>query len=223
MKQSYTIFAIGLLVILIISFSGCINFPIESQVQPQTLKEKEISNPVPAEDVILETIKIEELQPITTPTPEPTPPLSNVTNWDPYTILPYPTPVPNYSVGGDYSTPDSLIPLNITYSDSVGLNGYAIGKELNITNGPFSITYTVHPNISSPLDVWVKLTLLDPWQKVINEAGYNRGYSNADTQTMMIYREGRFYLIIEGDFVSMDYNIKTEDPIPLSTPVPDTE
>ena len=43
--------------------------------------------------------------------------------------------------------------LNVTYSGSVGLGEHANGKVLNITHGPFAITYTVHPNITNPLHV----------------------------------------------------------------------
>ena len=224
MKQIKICFILGLLITLLLFSTGCLNFPVESNVEPQTAIEKEIEDPVPVEEVNIQQVIVEQIPTEETPSPEPTPLLSNVTNWNPYTILPYPTRVPNntYSYGA-YNTPDYPLPLNATYSESVGLNGYAIGKELNITNGPFSITYTVHPNISSPLDVWAKLTILDPWQNSIEEAGYNRGYSNAETQTMIVYREGRFYLIIEGDFLSLDYTLKTRDPLPISTPTPVTE
>jgi hypothetical protein len=167
----------------------------------------------------------EELPPEILPieiTPEQTPaqPVSSVTDWNPYTVLPVPTPPLNRTSILKNDTSQHRKPLNITYYGSVGLTGFAYGKELNITSGPFSITYTVHPNISSPLDVWVKLTIRDPWQNPVAEGGYNRGYSNQETQTMTIYREGRHYLTIEGDFASVDYSIRTGDPAPLVTVTP---
>ncbi len=147
-------------------------------------------------------------------------PASNVIDWNPYTVLPpWEPPLNHSSINRDTTYQMSRI-LNTTYSGSVGLAGFAVGKELNITNGPFSITYTVHPNITSPRDVWVKITIFDPWQQVIAEGGYNRGFPNQETQTMMIYRTGRHYMSIEGEFARVDYVIKTADIGPIVTPSP---
>ena|GEM_PF-6128654 len=148
-------------------------------------------------------------------------PASNVIDWNPYTVLPpWEPPLNHSSINRDTTYQMSRI-LNTTYSGSVGLAGFAVGKELYITNGPFSITYTVHPNVTSPRDVWVKLTLFDPWQQVIAEGGYNRGFPNQETQEMKIYRTGGYYMSIEGEFARVDYVIKTGDwaPVAVITPV----
>jgi hypothetical protein len=150
---------------------------------------------------------------------------SNVTDWNAYEVLPpWKPPFNHSSIFKEQPSQNYPPELNKTYSGSVGLAAYAIGKELNITNGPFSITYTVHPNISSPRDVWVKITIFDPWEQVIAEGGYNRGFPNEETQTMKIFRDGRYYMSIEGEFATIDYTIKTADIVPMiiltQTPVP---
>ncbi|MDD1728854.1 MAG: hypothetical protein LUQ50_07275 [Methanospirillum sp.] len=146
---------------------------------------------------------------------------SNVTDWNPYSVLPPWQPPLNHSSIFRNPTDSTLQQeLNKTYSGSVGLAAFAVGKELNVTNGPFSITDSVYPNISSPLDVWVKITIFDPWQQIIAEGGYNRGFPSQETQTMMIYREGRYYMSIEGEFATMDYTIKTADSVPVVSSAP---
>ncbi|PKL59748.1 MAG: hypothetical protein CVV33_06255, partial [Methanomicrobiales archaeon HGW-Methanomicrobiales-4] len=154
------------------------------------------------------------------PSPIPPPLLSNISDWNPYNVLPTPEPVDIRPSILKNDTQNNQVILNTTYSGSVGLGGYAIGKDLNITTGPFSITYSVHPNVTSPLLVWTRFTVYDPWQNVIAEEGYNRGYTSDETKTMMIYREGRYYLTIEGEFASVDYTIKTGDPAPAVTRAP---
>lgn len=141
---------------------------------------------------------------------------SNVTNWNAYEVLPaWKAPFTHVSIFKEKQSQYNPPELNTTYSGSVGLAAFAIGKEFNITNGPFSITYTVHPNISSPRDVWVKITIFDLWEQVITEGGYNRGFPNEETQTMKIFREGRYYMSIEGEFATIDYIIKTADIAPM--------
>nr|WP_319539855.1 hypothetical protein [uncultured Methanospirillum sp.] len=54
---------------------------------------------------------------------------------------------------------------------------------------------------------------------MIAQGGFNRGFSSQETQTLTIYREGRFSLIIEGDFISVCYDIKTREPVPVSTQI----
>ena len=155
-----------------------------------------------------------------TPEPTPTPIISTVADWNPYEVLPLPKQIGNRTsiLRNDDSNTRKI--LNTTYSASVGLGGYANGKLLNITKGPFAISYTVHPNVTNPLLVWAKLTVSDPWQRVIAEDGYNRGYSSEETKTIMVYREGIHYLTIEGEFATIDYSIKTGDPAPEMTPTP---
>lgn len=202
-------------ILIIISSAGCLQVPgIPSEQSSQV--------PVIHEEQVIDQIIPEIPPPDLTPIPSPSPLTSNISDWNPYSVLPIPEPPLNHTSILKNDTPHNRKILNTTYSGSVGLAGNAAGKELNITSGPFSITFMVHPNISSPLNVWVKLSVLDPWQNVVAEGGYNRGYPNQETQTMMIYREGRHYLTIEGDFASVDYTIKTGDPAPIvtSTPVP---
>ncbi|HPY60338.1 MAG TPA: hypothetical protein PLG55_06425 [Methanospirillum sp.] len=81
-------------------------------------------------------------------------------------------------------------------------------------------SFTVQSNVTNPLLVWAKLTVSDPWQRVIAEDGYSRVYSSEETKTIMVYREGIHYLMIEGEFASVDYSIKTGDPAPEITPTP---
>lgn len=156
------------------------------------------------------------------PKPEPTPALfiSTVSDWNPYEILPLPPASKNRT--SILKTPISLNRqhLNVTHTGSFGLEGYANGKLLNITKGPFAISYSVHPNVTNPLLVWAKLTVSDPWQRIIAEDGYNRGYSSEETKTITVYREGIHYLTIEGEFATVDYSIKTGDPAPEITPTP---
>ncbi len=152
-----------------------------------------------------------------TPEPTPTPQISTVTDWNPYEILPLPNQVNNRTSILRDGTPYYRTFLNSTYTGSANLEGYAIGKVLNITKGPFAITYTVHPKINNPLLVWAKLTVSDPWQRIIAEDGYNRGYSSEESKTMTIYREGVYYLTLEGEFATIDYTLKTGDPAPQVT------
>jgi len=156
----------------------------------------------------------------TTPEPTPTPLISTVSDWNPYEILPLPPASKNRT--SILKNPISLNRqhLNITYTSSVGLGGYAVGKVLSITKGPFAISYTIHPNVTNPLLVWAKLTVSDPWQRIIAEDGYNRGYSSEETKTITIYREGIHYLTIEGEFATVDYSVKTGDPALEITPTP---
>lgn len=235
-KKILIIGIIGILVLLTL-ICGCIGipfFPNGTSVEGQSISKVYYQDtnlpPLNSSQTSLTPEYVYPDFPIQKQTPEPTPTplISNISDWNPYSILPYPEQPLNHSSIYKNDTPNYRKILNTTYSGTVGLNGYAIGKELNITTGPFSITYTVHPNITSPLNVWVKLTVLDPRQNIISEAGYNRGYPDQETQTMIIYRQGRFYLTIEGDFVSVDYTIKTGDPIPevalvTPAPVPNTE
>gem|GEM_PF-5359162 len=89
---------------------------------------------------------------------------------------------------------------------------------MNITNGPFAISYSVHPDITNPLLVWAKITVRDPGEQVIAEDGYNRGYSNEETKTITVYQEGIHYLTLEGEFATVDYSLKVGDTAP--TPFP---
>jgi hypothetical protein len=213
------------ILIIIISFtfvffSGCMSIPgtpagdavpVQTPVSPGTEENLSIDNITP--DIV--DIPL-------TPEPTPTPIISTVSDWNPYEVVPYPESEHTRAsiLRNDTSTNRQI--LNTTYSGSVNLNGYSYGKELNITRAPFSITYTVHPNIENPLLVWAKLTVLDPWQNVTAEGGYNRHYSSDQTKTMTLYQEGKFYIIFEGEYASVDYTLKTGDPTPepTSTPVP---
>ena len=208
-----------MLVSILLFSSGCVTMP--------DLHGKKIDQPTPSPSNLsnesLPVLQVSEKPTSQQKTPSPIQNRSNITDWNPYQVIPTPTPVLNHtSILKNTATPEYRKILNTTYSGSVGLNGNAIGKDLNITTGPFSVTYTVHPNISSPLNVWAKITIFDPWQNVIAVGGYNRGYPDQETQTITQYREGRYYLTIEGDFAKLDYTIKTGDIVPVitQTPVP---
>jgi hypothetical protein len=172
----------------------------------------QIPDPVDAPDPMPQETQISNLTTISQ---------SNVTDWNPYSVLPpWQSPLNHSSIFRNPADSTLRQELNKTYYGSVGLAAFAVGKELNITKGPFSITYTVHPNISSPRDVWAKITIFDPWQQIIAEGGYNRGFPSQETQTMMIYREGRYYMSIEGEFATMDYTVKTADSVPVVSSSP---
>lgn len=223
LRDSPLIYLTAILVLLSTCCPGCIQVP---NISGGEITDQEIT-PIPAEDFIpIESFPTEI--PIITPESTPTPLISTVADWNPYVIIPIPEEVsnnkrllkerPSVLKNGDINNRHLL---NVTYSGSADLTGYAYGKELNITKGPFSITYTVHPKISNPVLVWVKLTILDTWQKITAEEGYNREYSSDGTKTMTIYREGRYYLIIDGEYATVDYTLKTGDPTPEPTPIPE--
>lgn len=208
-------FFLILVIIIFIVTCGCIGIPTISKNSTQDISAYPPADSLPKAQMDSGAMDYPPLEPILVATP--TQIQSNVSDWNPYNILP--TPLPTLirpSVLRNDTLKDQII-LNATFTGSVGLAGYAWGKDLNITNGPFSITYSVHPNVTSPLLVWVKFTVYDPWQNVIAEEGYNRGYTSEGTKTMIIYREGRYYLTIEGEFASVDYTIKTKDPVPIVT------
>ena len=203
--------------------SGCISIP----GMPTGQDPIQNITPIPTvECMLIESFPTE--MPIITPELTPTPLISTVSEWNPYEIIPLPDevsnnrdPLKNRPSVLKTDIANNRPSLNTTNSGSVDLTGYAQGKELNITKGPFSITYAVHPKISNPLLVWVTLTVLDSWQNVTAEEGYNREYSSEETKTMTIYREGRYYLIIDGDYATVDYTLKTGDPTPVPPPVPE--
>ena len=141
-------------------------------------------------------------------------------DWNPYEVLPLPKQIGNRTSILRNDDSNYRKSLNTTYSGSVGLGGYANGKLLNITKSPLMFSFTVHPNVTNPLLVWAKLTVSDPWQRVIAEDGYNRGYPSEETKTITVYQEGIHYLTIKGEFATIDYSIKTGDPVPEITPTP---
>lgn len=204
---------LSLWVLIGILATGCITIPGTPPAPPEE------PAPVQTEQPGLQSYPDQEIPP---PPPEPpvitpVPTKPPVSGWDPYQILPSPGPALNHTSILRDDTPIARKTLNTTYTETVRLTGYAIGKELNVTTGPFSVTYTVHPVIDSPRDVWVTVTVYDPWQQIIEQGGYNRGYSNQETQKITIYREGRHYLIIDGAFASVQYSIQTGDPAPVPT------
>lgn len=220
MKLSITLFFS--LILTACLFSGCITLPgnPEEGVDEYELPaDDQPSEPAPYEmppeefppEGMPGDVPIEEA---ITPEPIPTEPLSNVSDWNAYEVLLYPEIEGVRPSILKNDTTHSRIHLNVTSSGTVALEGYAIGKQLNITHGPFSITFSVHPKIESPLNVWAKITVYDPWQNVIAEEGYNRGYTNEATKTFTVYRTGNYYMSMEGDFATMDYIISTGDPAP---------
>jgi len=201
------------IIFITLNFSiGCISIPgmqSYSSLPEDTPTIKDIS--------ISEQIEQTPYEEMDTFVPTPTPLISTVTDWNPYEILPLPNQVNNRTSILRDGTPYHRTSLNSTYTGSANLEGYAIGKVLNITKGPFAITFTVHPKINNPLLVWAKLTVSDPWHRIIAEDGYNRGYSSEESKTMTLYREGVYYLTLEGEFATIDYTLKTGDPAPQVT------
>lgn len=224
-KKNLQVILVLILFLILTLFSGCISIP----GMPGVKNPDQVITPIPTEDPLsMDTFPTDEPV-IITPEPTPTLIISTITDWNPYEVIPLPEeasnnkePLRNRPSVLKYDTTNSRKILNTSWYESVDLMGYAVGKDLNITKGPFSITYSVHPKISNPLLVWAKLTVLDPWQNVTAEEGYNRGFSSDGTKTMTIYREGRYYLIIEGNYVTVDYTLKTGDPTPVPTPVQET-
>ena len=218
-KKSFTYLCIFNIFFVLNLSLGCISIP-GAQTPDTSLDDK------PIDDDIHVTKAIDYLPPeeiFIPPTPESTPIISTVADWNPYEVLPLPRQIGNRTSILKNDVTNDRKPLNTTFSGSVGLGGYANGKLLNITKGPFAISYTVHPNVTNPLLVWAKITVSDPWQQVIAEDGYNRGYSSEETKTITVYREGIHYLTIEGEFATIDYSIKTGDPAPEITPTPALE
>ncbi|OQA54597.1 MAG: hypothetical protein BWY45_02533 [Euryarchaeota archaeon ADurb.Bin294] len=207
-----------IIISLFVLIAGCIDISGAHESDPTT-----DDGIIIKESVIVDTVNPVIIEEMYTPDPTPTPIISTITDWNPYEVLPLPEQIGNRTsiLRNDDSNTRKI--LNTTYSASVGLGGYANGKILNITKGPFAISYTVHPNVTNPLLVWAKITVSDPWQQVIAEDGYNRGYSSEETKTITVYREGIHYLTIEGEFATIDYSIKTGDPAPEITPAPAPE
>lgn len=217
-KKSFTYLCIFIMFFILNLSAGCISIP-GAQTPDTSLNDEPIIADIPVTEPI-EYLPPEEI--FILPTPEPTPTLiiSTVADWNPYEVLPLPKQIGNRTSILKNDDTNARKPLNTTFSGSVGLGGYANGKLLNITKGPFAISYTIHPNVTNPLLVWAKLTVSDPWQRIIAEDGYNRGYSSEETKTITVYREGIHYLMIEGEFATVDYSIKTGDPAPEMTPTP---
>jgi hypothetical protein len=162
---------------------------------------------------------------IPSPTPTPTPNISNISDWNPYGVI-YPVPKQNLgdreTVQEIYNTNNREV-LNVTGQGSADLKGYAIGKKLEIIKGPFSLTFSYHPHVNNPILFWAKVTVWDPWLHIIQEDGYNREYSSDGTKTMTIYRNGTYYLTMEGEYVSIDYTLRSGDPTPVPTPIPEVK
>lgn len=170
-----------------------------------------------------------EVSPLT-PTPAPVP-----TSWVKVSGTPYSKPFINpenrSSVAKEYGGDGRTKPHMIYSEKGITLNGQAVGRWLNITNGPFIIDYTVHLQKGNrrygeenPNFHWAVLTVRDPWGNILADNGYNRQYCNNTNNHITIYKTGDFHLTIEGNFVTMDIAVLTTDPggIPVS-PVPTTD
>lgn len=196
------------IVILFVIFSGCLKIPFLSDTDMKLSDEMHLENYDSYEEVILLT-------------PTPTPIISTVEDWNPYERLP-PPPIPSIrpSIHKEEVKSTYRIPLNTTHTNTTRLYGYAVGRILNITSGPFSLTFTVTPEVNNPQVTWARYTIEDPWGTVLATEGYDRGYSTDLSKTITLYREGISYLILEGEFVTVDYILKTRDPGPEVTPTP---
>lgn len=196
--------------------SGCLSIPgTPSSENPQV---QEINTTLIEEPISFENISNDSFPLSPEPTPIQTPVTSTVSDWNPYEVVPLPESTPARPSVLKNNNSNDRQKLNTSCSGTVSLSGYAIGKEMNITKGPFSLTYSVHPKVNNPILAWVKLTILDPWQHVIAEGGYNHEFSSEATKSVTLYQEGRFFLIFEGDFTTVDYTLKTADPTPVPTP-----
>lgn len=222
-----------ILLVFVCSFTlGCISIPGTPPVNASSIQTEYLSTPeqtvspgeLNPEEVFIPPTPIETL----TPTPTPTPPLTTVTDWNPYGVV-YPPPEPTHGIRKTvqeiYNTPNRPDPLNVTASGSVDPKGYVVGKELNVTKGPFSLTFTYRPQVDNPILYWAKVTVRDPWQRIMAEDGYNHDYSSEGTKTMTIYRNGTHYLTFEGNHITIDYTLRSGDPtpVPTATPVPEEE
>lgn len=207
---------------------GCVSIPFlsGSETKDNTAQETGYQEPVSQPEMEQPVEEGYEVPPppeeISTPEPTPTPPISTISDWNPYGVIPLPETAQKRDSILKNPQNNNRAMLNTTSFGSVGLGGFAVGKELNITKGPFSLTYTVHPNITdltNPNIVWAKITVRDPWQRVMAEDGYNREFSSEETKTITIYREGIHYIVFEGEFVTVDYTLKTGDVV-VATPTP---
>lgn len=113
-----------------------------------------------------------------------------------------------FSLDNSWSGPGSLNPI---YAQSgIPLNSTIKEFEVHVEKGPFSVRYTVHPK-STPLVSWVKITVLDSFQNIVHEDGYNREFSSEKVKECVVYKEGILTVRLSGGYATLDISINTPD------------
>jgi hypothetical protein len=106
------------------------------------------------------------------------------------------------------SIPGQLHPI---YTESgIPLNYTIKNLQVNVQNGPFSVRYSVHPK-GNPLVSWAKITIMDPFQNIVHQDGYNREFSSEGTKEFIVYQNGTVLLQIIGEAANLDLTINTPD------------
>lgn len=101
--------------------------------------------------------------------------------------------------------------LNPVYAQTdIPLNSNIKELKIHAEKGPFSVRFTVHPK-STPLVSWAKITVLDPFQNILHEDGYNREFSSEQVKEFVVFREGNFTVMISGGYATLDISINTPD------------
>lgn len=111
----------------------------------------------------------------------------------------------------NYTSWSGLGNLNPVYAQTgIPLNSTIKELKIHAEKGPFSVSFTVHPK-STPLVSWAKITVLDPFQNILHEDGYNREFSSEQVKEFVVYREGNFTVRISGGYATLDISINTPD------------
>ncbi len=187
--------------------AGCITIPSGGEEHDLSIDEiVPDQNPdISGEEQPLTPIEISE--PVPFPSPVPT---SHVSS------LPDRLPADHFVPGRTsvYYEPSPDIrpdPLYTIYTESaIPLNTLIREREITVEKGPFSIWFSVTPK-GSPLISWARVTVRDPFGKILFEEGFNRRFSTASAKEFTVYSSGFFILGIEGEYGTIDIAVRTSD------------
>lgn len=147
----------------------------------------------------------------------------------PLTPAPVPTPTSYVTRLADSISEDTFIPsrssiyfsnpssdgrpvdLHSVYSASgIPLNTTIKELEVHAVKGPFSVRFTVHPK-GNPLVSWARITVIDTFQNILHEDGFNREFSSESVKEFEVYYNGTFFIQIVGEAATLDISINTPD------------
>ncbi|OQA60556.1 MAG: hypothetical protein BWY45_00105 [Euryarchaeota archaeon ADurb.Bin294] len=147
----------------------------------------------------------------------------------PPTSTPIPTPTSYVTRLSDSISEDTFIPsrssiyftnpssnerpvdLHPVYSASgIPLNTTIKELEVHAEKGPFSVRFTVHPK-GTPLVSWARIAVIDPFQNILYEDGFNRQFSSESVKEFEVYYNGSFLIQIAGEAATLDISINTPD------------
>jgi hypothetical protein len=158
--------------------------------------------------IIAKETKPNNLPPTSTPIPTPTSyvrRLSDSISEDPF--------IPSRS-SIYFSNPSSNgrpIDLHPVYSAlGIPLNTTIKELEVHAEKGPFSVRFTVHPK-GTPLVSWTRIKVIDPFQNILHEDGFNRQFSSESVKEFKVYYNGSFFIQITGEAATLDISINTPD------------